>query len=136
MSARAIVFLATLLAVTAASAAPDPVMWLWEHAWPKARTAVPPPPAPESAVPKVEAPEIVAPEVETTPLPKPRPKVEAKPKVKPKAVSKPPHPAVRSQRMPTAKECDLMRKYGRTTAKAWSGYPEDQVEQAFRDCRL
>jgi len=90
-----------------------------------------PPAEPINAPATIDAPDDVA------PLPTPRPKVEAKPKPKPeKAGAKKPRAAVNRQRKPTARECDLMRKSDRSTAKAWSSYSAAQIDQAFRDCGL
>lgn len=128
MSVKALVFLVTVLAATNASAASsDTVMWLWNHAWPRAQLKHQAPP-PDVVV--------VAPEVEPTPLPLPRPKVEAKPSKPEKAVARKPRIAVSQQRKPTADECAKMRKYGRTVAKTLSSYSDDQIERAFRDCGL
>jgi len=87
MSVKALVFLVTVLAATTAPAASwdDPVMWLWERAWPKAQSKDQPPPVSDvvtpEALPVSPAP---VPPVEVKPLPPPRPKIEAKPKETPK----------------------------------------------------
>lgn len=122
MLKTALLFIAVLTATTMAvsAAPPDPLMWIWQNAWPKPQPKAPaasPPPAARVVKPSAAA------KRETTPIPKPRP---------PKAIVAPEKKrAAVARRAPGLPSCAVVRReYDRmTTAQRWAAYMRATSEQ-------